>query len=164
MIKQCKCHGVSGSCEMKTCWRAMPPFSLIAHKLKEKFDAAVQVDIVRQSRARSAYSMASNNNRFKLTPKSYGASDGRLNKLDLVYLNSSPDYCRPNLRLAFYGTRGRVCNRTSRGIDSCELLCCGRPYVTRMETLKYKCNCKFNWCCSVSCQECHTVKQVTRCQ
>lgn len=165
MVKQCKCHGVSGSCEIKTCWRAMPPFALIAHKLKEKYDAAVQVEVAKQSATRSSavsYS-GSSSSKFRLIPKNNAGLGGRLSKLDLVYSSPSPDYCRANPRLAFYGTRDRVCNRTSRGIDSCELLCCGRPYVTRLETIKYKCNCTFNWCCSVSCQECRSVQQVTRC-
>ena len=43
MRVQCKCHGVSGSCEMKTCWRAMPPFKEIGTVLKEKFDGATEV-------------------------------------------------------------------------------------------------------------------------
>ena len=151
MVKQCKCHGVSGSCEIKTCWRAMPSFGLIGAKLKEKYDAAVQVEIKKTT------------NKYRLRPKN-NAGLNRLSRTDIVYLNQSPDYCRPNFRLASYGTRDRVCNRTSRGINSCDLLCCGRPYVTRMEVSKYKCNCTFNWCCSVSCQECQSVQQVTRCR
>ena len=43
MRVECKCHGVSGSCEMKTCWRAMPPFKEVGSILKEKFDGATEV-------------------------------------------------------------------------------------------------------------------------
>lgn len=165
MVKQCKCHGVSGSCEMKTCWRAMPPFAFVAHKLKEKYDAAVQVEIVKHSNRRSSSSpMSYAGGKYRLVPKNNAGLGGRLSKLDMVYMSRSPDFCRANPQLAFYGTRDRVCNRTSRGIDSCELMCCGRAYVTRLETIKYKCNCTFNWCCSVSCQECRSVQHVTRCR
>lgn len=43
MKTQCKCHGVSGSCELKTCWKAMPTFREIGLTLKEKFDGATEV-------------------------------------------------------------------------------------------------------------------------
>ncbi|EYB93573.1 hypothetical protein Y032_0180g766 [Ancylostoma ceylanicum] len=44
--KQCRCHGVSGSCEFKTCWLQMPKFSEVAEMLKKRYDHfAVQVEM-----------------------------------------------------------------------------------------------------------------------
>lgn len=43
MRMQCRCHGVSGSCEVKTCWRTMPSFNEIGDTLKHKYRQAVQV-------------------------------------------------------------------------------------------------------------------------
>jgi hypothetical protein len=44
MLLKCRCHGISGSCELKTCWRSLPPFAEIGKYLKEKYDkSAVQV-------------------------------------------------------------------------------------------------------------------------
>lgn len=43
MRLQCRCHGVSGSCEVKTCWRTMPSFNEIGDTLKDKYRQAVQV-------------------------------------------------------------------------------------------------------------------------
>ncbi|RWS27451.1 protein Wnt-4-like protein, partial [Leptotrombidium deliense] len=42
----CKCHGVSGSCELKTCWRALPSFRYVGHALKTKFDSATEVQVL----------------------------------------------------------------------------------------------------------------------
>lgn len=35
MTTACKCHGVSGSCSVKTCWRSLPDFSVIGTTLKK---------------------------------------------------------------------------------------------------------------------------------
>ncbi len=149
MQKQCKCHGVSGSCEFKTCWRTMPPFNQIAEKVKEKYDAATQVRIQRTE--------------FKRRLVARNQMHSTFTQNDLVYLNRSPDYCDAHVDLASYGTFNRVCNKTSRGIDSCDLLCCGRPYYTRIEIITHKCDCKFEWCCTVQCKQCEKLEEVTRC-
>jgi hypothetical protein len=163
MITQCKCHGVSGSCEIKTCWRAMPSFSLIGNKLKEKFDAATEVRIRRLNKQtiNNNNNNINNNKVQKLVAKNQMFR--KLDKTDLVYLNRSPDFCEANLRLGARGTHGRVCNKNSRGIDGCDLLCCGRPYKTQLQTVKYKCNCTFLWCCSVKCNECTSVQEISTC-
>ena len=43
MKVQCKCHGVSGSCEVKTCWRSIPAFREVGDILKDKYNGATEV-------------------------------------------------------------------------------------------------------------------------
>ena len=40
---RCKCHGVSGSCEVKTCWRTAPSMRHVGAMLLNKYDVAAQV-------------------------------------------------------------------------------------------------------------------------
>lgn len=44
--RECKCHGVSGACEMRTCWDAVPAFREIGNTIKDKFDGATEVTIM----------------------------------------------------------------------------------------------------------------------
>lgn len=43
MKMHCRCHGVSGSCELKTCWKFMPSFNEIGSEIKQKYGKAVLV-------------------------------------------------------------------------------------------------------------------------
>lgn len=44
--KDCKCHGVSGSCAMKTCWNSLPPFRVIGDVLMKKYMRARNVQAI----------------------------------------------------------------------------------------------------------------------
>lgn len=62
------------------------------------------------------------------------------------------------------GTAGRVCNKTSRGTDGCEVMCCGRGYDTTRIKQITKCECKFKWCCAVECKDCEEAVDVHTCK
>lgn len=43
MRQECKCHGMSGSCTVKTCWMRLPIFRVVGDNLKDRFDGASRV-------------------------------------------------------------------------------------------------------------------------
>ncbi|XP_076335757.1 protein Wnt-5b-like [Tachypleus tridentatus] len=133
----CKCHGVSGSCSLITCWQQLASFREIGDHLRDKYDGATEVGINRRGKLQIK-------NPRHILPTS----------ADLVYLDQSPDYCLANELTGSLGTRGRVCNRTSPSTDGCNLLCCGRGYNTFSALKKERCHCKFHWCCYVRCRTC----------
>lgn len=148
MRTECKCHGLSGSCTLRTCWRKMPSFRDVGNRLKERFDGAAKV-------------IPSNDGR-RFIPE--GATIKPPGRVDLVYSEESPDFCRANRKTGSLGTQGRECNATSPGVDGCELLCCGRGYRTRKVLEKVNCNCVFRWCCEVMCKTCETMRAVNTCR
>jgi len=83
---------------------------------------------------------------------------------DLVYFEPSPSFCDRNPKLGIAGTKGRRCNETSIGLDGCELMCCGRGYVTQEITVRERCECIFRWCCEVECKTCHRTKIIHTCK
>lgn len=148
MHTDCKCHGLSGSCTTRTCWRKMPPFREVGNRLKERFDGASKV-------------IPSNDGRYFIP-------DGRTikppRKTDLVYSQDSPDFCKYNKRSGSFGTFGRQCNSTSLGVDGCELLCCGRGFITKYSQEVVNCNCRFRWCCEVTCEHCTRKRTLNFCR
>ncbi|EDW77897.2 uncharacterized protein Dwil_GK24299, partial [Drosophila willistoni] len=41
---RCKCHGMSGSCQLKTCWKSAPDFHVVGKVIKHQFRKAILVD------------------------------------------------------------------------------------------------------------------------
>ncbi|NWT74907.1 WNT3A protein, partial [Prunella himalayana] len=154
MHLKCKCHGLSGSCEVKTCWWSQPDFRVIGDYLKDKYDSASEMVVEKHRESRGWVET--------LRPK-YNFFKAPTEK-DLVYYENSPNFCEPNPETGSFGTRDRICNVTSHGIDGCDLLCCGRGHNTRTEKRKEKCHCIFHWCCYVRCQECIRVYDVHTCK
>ncbi|XP_043094611.1 protein Wnt-11 [Puntigrus tetrazona] len=138
---KCKCHGVSGSCSVKTCWKGLQDINSISADLKSKYLSATKV-IPRQIGTRR-----------QLVPREMEVRP--VGENELVYLVSSPDYCSQNAKQGSFGTTDRQCNKTATGSESCGLMCCGRGYNAYTEVLVERCQCKYHWCCYVSCKTCH---------
>ncbi|XP_014679413.1 PREDICTED: protein Wnt-7b-like, partial [Priapulus caudatus] len=145
MGTECKCHGVSGSCTMKTCWTTLPAFRRIGLSLMSRYSRGKRVVVIRERRTRSPLFL-----KLRRSKK----PDRKPRRTDLVFLDKSPNYCEPDAERGSMGTNARRCNRTSTDSDSCDLLCCGRGYNTHQFTRIWQCNCKFIWCCYVNCNEC----------
>ncbi|XP_032581159.1 protein Wnt-2 [Drosophila sechellia] len=147
MRLECKCHGLSGSCTVKTCWLKMPPFREVAGRLRDRYDSARKVTL--------------RNDGNSFMPESPYARPA--NKYQLVFADESPDFCTPNSKTGALGTQGRECNVTSSGSDRCDRLCCNRGHTRRIVEEQTNCKCVFKWCCEVTCEKCLEHRAVNTC-
>ncbi|KAM9803681.1 protein Wnt-8b [Neosynchiropus ocellatus] len=155
MQKTCKCHGVSGSCTTQTCWLQLPEFREVGNYLKEKYNRALKVDLLRGA-GNSAASRGAIADTFS-----------SISRKELVHLEDSPDYCLENRTLGLPGMEGRECVKKGKNLSkwekrSCKRLCgeCGLAVEERKAETVSSCNCKFHWCCAVKCEQCR--KTVTK--
>ncbi|XP_052014164.1 protein Wnt-11 isoform X2 [Apodemus sylvaticus] len=137
---KCKCHGVSGSCSIRTCWKGLQELRDVAADLKTRYLSATKV-VHRPMGTRK-----------HLVPKDLDIRP--VKDSELVYLQSSPDFCMKNEKVGSHGTQDRQCNKTSNGSDSCDLMCCGRGYNPYTDRVVERCHCKYHWCCYVTCRRC----------
>ncbi|XP_035905177.1 protein Wnt-4 [Anopheles stephensi] len=130
MTDRCKCHGVSGSCSMKTCWRRLGDFNTTAALLRTKYHLAIRkIPVNNKTSRRSA-------------PRDFRPRETIYDQL--YYFETSPTFCSV--------TRGRRCLHP----DNCATLCCGRGYTTKVIKTLEKCRCRFTngRCCQVVCDYC----------
>ena len=144
----CKCHGVSGSCSLQTCWQQLPSFREVGDRLKDRYDAATETKFNKRGTT-----LKRRNRRFNKPTVE-----------DLIYMDTSPDYCRQNPETGSLGTLGRECIRDSQGMNGCTLMCCGRGYNVFKRKLVERCQCKFHWCCFVKCKACERIVNVQTCK
>lgn len=128
MATKCRCHGVSGSCAVKTCWKALPVFRHVGDALKDKYEQSVEI----KPRAVVAAAAASRPSSALLRRREKRTRREPIRDTELVYVERSPNYCRANAERGSIGTRHRQCQRgpTATGPDSCHSLCCGRGFTT----------------------------------
>ena len=145
---KCQCHGLTGTCSLKTCWKVTPPLYTIAQKLRDRYEKACQVEYAPKSP-------------FSLSPMLTSTCHWPLAEEDLVFSDASPNYCTPKTELGSLGTQGRKCDPSAPASrsESCQHLCCGRGYVKETKIVEYSCQCQFEYCCRLNCQTCH--KEVT---
>lgn len=158
----CKCHGVSGSCQMASCWTAIPSVAQIGDSLRRQYGTSLKVG------ALSAEETDVVNLRHELT---------KINDSKLVFVDPSPDYCYENKQLGINGTLGRYCklldtadteSKTSSNraeLNSCDRLCTRCGYKIRRETItvERQCDCRFIFCCTVECKKCKVSETVYKC-
>jgi len=145
----CKCHGVSGSCSLITCWQQLAPFRKVGDHLQDKYGDATRVKTTRSGRLR-------------VRRKASNIPIPTAN--DLVFLHRSPNYCHHNDTIGSLGTHGRVCKKDSKGPDGCVAMCCDRGFETIQTKIKERCQCKFHWCCYVECKTCVKDVELTVCK
>lgn len=134
MHEECHCHGVSGSCELRTC-RLRPA------KLTD-----ISSEIYNNIYLKARY----------IEPFDYIDFES---KNQLFYARKSIDYCRSNVLIDYQIIqKGRECFNE----DSCKKVCCNRGYETQTEIkLIENCNCYFSWeIVNVECKPCQ--KKITR--
>lgn len=173
---KCKCHGVSGSCSMRTCWRRLHDFNMTANLLRHKYHDAKrkmphsktskrntyfslapqpqpppssQRKFSRSSRGRPELILIPPNTPFSMPRQTYSSPYNQL-----LYLEPSPTYCTL--------TRGRQCEHP----DNCATLCCGRGFDKRVIKTVDKCKCRFknNRCCEVVCEYCDNYEERYYCK
>lgn len=156
MRRGCKCHGVSGSCTIQTCWMHLSDFREVGNHLKTKYERARKLELDKKP-TRSGNSADSR----RATALAFRG----IAQTELVYLEDSPNYCVKNQSLGVHGTEGREClrggrrNATQWEKRSCHRLChqCGLRVEKRRAEVVTSCNCKFIWCCTVKCDKCTQV-------
>nr|XP_033783371.1 protein Wnt-8a isoform X2 [Geotrypetes seraphini] len=155
MKRTCKCHGVSGSCNIQTCWLQLAEFREIGNYLKIKHDQAQKLEM--EKRRMRAGNSADNRGAIAETFTSVAATE-------LIFLEDSPDYCVKNVSLGIQGTEGRECLQSGKNLSqwekrSCKRLCteCGLKVEEKRIEIVSNCNCRFQWCCKVKCEQCKQV-------
>lgn len=136
---------------MRTCWMQQPSFRQVGDYLREKYEGAAEM-IIKLNRRKKE----------RLKPRYPQLK--RPTEADLLYYESSPNYCDADASEGSLGTSGRECNISSSGMNGCELLCCGRGHNIQQTKVTRNCNCIFLWCCQVKCQKCKEIVNKYTCK
>ncbi|XP_042188444.1 protein Wnt-9a-like [Callorhinchus milii] len=151
----CKCHGVSGSCTVRTCWRQLLPFHEIGKLLKHKYEGSLKIGSARNEATGEGEMVASR----KATATATALQHSHIPRtIDLVHIDDSPSFCRPNKYSP--GTAARKCYKDK----NCGSICCGRGHNTQSRVVTRACQCQVRWCCYVECKQCTQREEIYTCK
>ncbi|KAF5277383.1 hypothetical protein FQA39_LY06196 [Lamprigera yunnana] len=150
MVRKCRCHGISGSCSLQTCWLQVSPFFKIAELIRHRYKKAIRTNLLNKVDS------------LEETPPITTKKIEHISNHQLVYLEKSPNYCISDGARSWPGTKGRTCSRsklktaTHMEKRSCRNICrqCGLKVRKHVREIKKNCNCSFKWCCEVKCNVC----------
>ena len=149
----CKCHGVSGSCTVRTCWRQLSPFRVVGNALKQKYERSFKVVSFTNQATGKAQLAKRPKKSLNSLPHSVAPRPG-----DLLYMEESPSFCRRSRYSP--GTSGRICDRD----NNCGVICCGRGYNVKTAMVRRSCQCQVIWCCHVNCKQCSDKEEIYMCK
>lgn len=155
MVTECKCSGVSGSCNIKKCWKKLPYFRDIGNALKKMYKVATRV---KPKLSKTA-------NGLKVTHLiKFNTKEDKPRTKKMVYMVRNINYCKRSDALGVPGTVGRKCSLKSSGEFGCKMMCCNRGYNTHQYNHTSSCECKFKWCCHVECKLCYEDRTEFQCK
>ena len=144
---RCVCHGVSGSCSVKTCTTVIPTIFDLGDILKAKYEEAIRVEVRVQNGEIS----------FRTSAERQGEEAEEPPATELIFVASSTDHCQTDPEY----TLSRLClprsNLTTlleQFYPSCEDFCCSGKYQSTTKTYRHSCNCYFVFCCNLMCETC----------
>ncbi|XP_018496621.1 protein Wnt-2b-A [Galendromus occidentalis] len=155
----CRCHGTSGSCTFKTCYKRFGTFEEIGQHILKRYRNARHVHmnathswVEVENGPNSINSLTENRAVVKHLPHLRRHAKQRIKRRDLIFVSNATDYCNYDPAQGSLGTAGRRCTE-----ENAEYLCCGRGYVEKFEIKRDYCHCRFtNGCCNLVCKTCYT--------
>lgn len=153
----CKCHGVSGSCTVQTCWRQLLPFHEIGKQLKQRYETSIKVGSSTNEATGEGEISTGRSTQQQLQPLP-GLNDQIPRTMDLLHIEDSPSFCRPSKYSS--GTAARKCYKDK----NCDAICCGRGHNTQSREVTRPCQCQVRWCCYVECKQCTQREEVYTCK
>ena len=134
LTRSCRCIGLSGSCNIKSCYYKSPDIEDLGAVLKTRYNSAVKVEV---------------NSSDHLVPVNQNANYDDTN---IAHIAKSPSFCSTNTTQGILGTENRECDADSNSKRSCDVLCCDRGYTTVTYPFTEDV-CTFVWCCEFVCEE-----------
>uniref|UniRef100_A0AAQ6ILS8 Protein Wnt n=1 Tax=Anabas testudineus TaxID=64144 RepID=A0AAQ6ILS8_ANATE len=153
----CKCHGVSGSCTVQTCWRQLLPFHEIGKQLKQRYETSIKVGSSTNEATGEGEISTGRSQQQQPLPLP-GLNDQIPRTMDLLHIEDSPSFCRPSKYSS--GTAARKCYKDK----NCDAICCGRGHNTQSREVTRPCQCQVRWCCYVECKQCTQREEVYTCK